>query len=104
MQIYDCPASSIQHAAAQAGARLPAAGLAPKGGRRPYYALNLRDGVPAFLDALFALEPTAEVRTAWGRYRGAADWQENRRRERLVGEYEAGGLAQAAAWLRGEGA
>lgn len=113
MKIYSTMGLEIRDALSAASLPPPAEPLRLKGGsRRPYYSLSLKTGIPAFLDALFALAPAAEVRTARGRWRGRAEWQAHRRAEadleRLEGAqaaYARGGLVEAAAWLRGgEGA
>jgi hypothetical protein len=102
MKIYNTTALEIRWALGTSAAAGPP--LKKGGSRRPYYSLSLKTGIPAFLDALFALAPAAEVRTAQGRWRGRAEWLAHRRAEAVQAAYEAGGLAQAAAVLRGEGA
>lgn len=102
MKIYgDVIGPEIRLAMVEAGLP-PAEPLRNGSPRRPYYSLTLKAGIPAFLDALFALAPAAEVRTARGRWRGQAEWLAHRRAEAVRAAYEAGGLAEAAAWLRGE--
>lgn len=98
MKIYGAEFNVI--AAAARAAELPRPDRLRCGTRRPYYSLSLKAGIPAFLDALFALAPAAEVRTARGRWRGRAEWAAHRRAEAVQAAYEAGGLAEAAAWLR----
>lgn len=101
MKIYETMGLEIRDALNAAGLPPPAGPGHLKGGpRRPYYSLTLKTGVPAFLDALFALAPYAEVRTARGRWRGRAEWLAHRRAEAVQAAYEAGGLPEAAAWLR----